>query len=290
MNYVGNIYRPPSEAYSLLLQVTVGCSHNKCTFCNMFIDKKFYVKNIDEVLEDLREARNKYKFVDKIFLCDGDALCLSNKKLLVILQEIKTLFPECKRVGVYGSPLDVLHKTPEELVELYDNGIGIIYIGAESGDDEILKRIRKGVSSEELIKAVHMIEDSGIKASVTFISGMGGKKNWKSHAINTGKMISKMNASYVSLLTLMLDENVPLYEEIKSGEFEVLSPKEVVEESYLLLKNTNPTRDCVFRSNHASNYISLRGDLPADTSKLLSQLESAMDNLGILKSEWMRAL
>ncbi len=290
MNYVGNIYRPPSEAYSLLLQVTVGCSHNKCTFCNMFIDKKFYVKNIDEVLADLREARRQYSFVDKIFLCDGDALCLSNKKLLVILQEIKSLFPECKRVGVYGSPLDVLNKSPEELVELYDNGLGIVYIGAESGDDEILAKIKKGVNSEQLIRAVNMIEESGMKASVTFISGMGGKKNWKNHAINTGEMISKMNASYVSLLTLMLDENVPLYEEIKSGEFEVLTPKEVIEESYLLLKNSNPTKPCVFRSNHASNYISLRGDLPEDKDKLIKQLEKAMDNLGMLKSESLRAL
>ncbi|MDO5303731.1 MAG: radical SAM protein [Clostridia bacterium] len=290
MRYEGDIYRPPSEAYSLLIQVTIGCSHNKCTFCSMFKDKKFRVRNVDEVMEDLEMARKTYRRVDRIFLCDGDALCLANYKLVAILDKIKELFPECQRVSVYGSAKDVLRKTPEELKELYDKGIEMIYLGAESGSAKVLEAINKGVTPEQLIEAVHKIEASGIKASVTFISGLAGKAGWQEHAVETGKMITEMNASYVSLLTLMLDPRAPITEQIRSGELELLSGEEVVAETYLMLKNANPTKPCVFRSNHASNYVSLRGDLPRDKELMLSKLKLAMENTGMLKDERFRAL
>lgn len=290
MRYEGDIYRPPSEAYSLLIQVTIGCSHNKCTFCSMFKDKKFRVRNVDEVMEDLEMARKTYRRVDRIFLCDGDALCLANYKLVAILDKIKELFPECQRVSVYGSAKDVLRKTPEELKELYDKGIEMIYLGAESGSAKALEAINKGVTPEQLIEAVHKIEASGIKASVTFISGLAGKAGWQEHAVETGKMITEMNASYVSLLTLMLDPRAPITEQIRSGELELLSGEEVVAETYLMLKNANPTKPCVFRSNHASNYVSLRGDLPRDKELMLSKLKLAMENTGMLKDERFRAL
>lgn len=290
MRYEGDIYRPPSEAYSLLIQVTIGCSHNKCTFCSMFKDKRFRVRDVKEVLEDLEMARRTYRRVEKIFLCDGDALCLANSKLMVILNKIRELFPECERVSVYGSAKDVLRKTPEELKELYDNGVGMIYLGAESGSQKVLDNVHKGVTREQLIEAVHKIEDSGIKASVTFISGLAGRADWEEHAIETGKMISEMNASYVSLLTLMLDRRAPITQQIESGELELLSGEEVVAEAYLMLKHTNPTNPCVFRSNHASNYVSLRGDLPADKEMLMNKLKMAMENTGMLKDERFRAL
>lgn len=290
MRYVGNIYRPPSEAYSLLLQVTIGCSHNKCTFCSMFKDKKFYVRNIEEVIEDLEGARRAYRNVDKIFLCDGDALCLSNSKLLIILDKIKELFPECKRVSSYGSPLDVLRKTEDELIELKEHGLKMIYIGGESGDDKVLKAIKKDVNGEELIEAVQKIEASGIQASVTFISGLAGKEGWKDHAIKTGEMITRMNASYVGLLTLMVDPAAPIYDTISRGELQLLSGEEVIAETYLMLKHMNPTKTCVFRSNHASNYVSLRGDLPGDKDRMMAQLERAMADTGLLKDERFRAL
>lgn len=290
MRYEGDIYRPPSEAYSLLIQVTIGCSHNKCTFCSMFKDKKFRVRNVDEVMEDLEMARKTYRRVDRIFLCDGDALCLANYKLVAILDKIKELFPECQRVSVYGSAKDVLRKTPEELKELYDKGIEMIYLGAESGSAKVLEAINKGVTPEQLIEAVHKIEASGIKASVTFISGLAGKAGWQEHAVETGKMITEMNASYVGLLTLMLDPRAPITEQIRSGELELLSGEEVVAETYLMLKHANPTKPCVFRSNHASNYVSLRGDLPRDKEIMLSKLKLAMENTGMLKDERFRAL
>lgn len=290
MRYEGSIYRPPSEAYSLILQVTIGCAHNKCTFCSMFKDKQFRVRKLEEVLEDLDSARRQYRQVEKIFLADGDALVLQNKDLLVVLNHIAKNFPECGRVGIYGSPQDVLRKSHEELVELRDNGIGIIYIGAESGSDKVLKDIIKGATREELIKSVQMIEAAGIKASVTFISGLAGTTGWEEHAIESGKMISEMEPSYASLLTLITEPGAQMHKDIKEGTFKTLSPVDVVKETALLLEHVNVSKKCVFRSNHASNYVSLRGDLPQDKEKMLHQLKEAMGNTSKLKDDRYRML
>ena len=160
MRYVGSIYRPPSEAYSLLVQVTIGCAHNKCTFCTMFKDKRFTVRPEREVMEDLDEARTMYRCVDRIFLCDGDALCLANGKLLPILKRIRELFPECERVGIYGRAKDILRKGVEELKELVNNGLKIVYIGAESGSDIVLGHVNKGETRKEIIESVKKAEES----------------------------------------------------------------------------------------------------------------------------------
>lgn len=290
MRYEGSIYRPPSEAYSLLIQVTIGCSHNTCTFCTMFKDKKFRVRPIEEVFEDLEMARRAYPVVEKIFLCDGDALCLSNEKLMRILTRIAELFPECKRVSVYGTARDINRKSDEELKELLDAGMEMIYMGAESGSQAVLDKIHKDVTVREQIDAVKKAERVGIKMSVTFISGLAGLEGWEVHAISTGKMITEMNASYASLLTLMLDPAAPIMKEIESGEMTLLTPEQVVGETYLLLENAMPKKSCVFRSNHASNYISLRGNLPEDRQRMLAQLKVAMETTGLLKDERFRML
>ena len=292
MRYEGNIYRPPSEARSYLLQVTIGCAHNECTFCNMFKDKEFRVRDEEEVMEDLELCRRVYSYVRRIFLCDGDALCLSTDRLIRILDRIKELFPECERVGAYGSPKDVLRKTEDELKLLKEHGLAIIYIGAESGNEEVLRRMHKGATREEIITAVNKIEDNGMEASVTFISGLGGKELWREHAVDTGTMISAMRATYISLLTLMVERPAPLVDLVEEGKFEVLSPEEVVAETYLLMQNTDvdPEHPCVFRSNHASNYLSLKGDLPMDKDRFLSLLEAAAMDSGMLKDERFRAL
>ncbi|QIB70080.1 radical SAM protein [Aminipila butyrica] len=290
MRYEGNIYRPPSEAYSLIVQVTIGCTHNKCTFCSMFKDKTFRVRQMEEVLEDLESARRHYGHVEKIFLADGDALCLSNSKLLVILKHIRRLFPECQRVGAYGTPQDVLGKSPEELAELRQHGLGIVYIGAESGSQKVLEAVNKGVSREQIIEAVKKIEAAGIKASVTFISGLAGPEHMEEHALETASMISAMEPSYVGLLTLMVEPDAPIYEDIRAGRFRVLTPEEVLGETALMLKNIQVTKPCVFRSNHASNYVSLKGDLPRDKERMMGQLKRAMENTGLIKDERFRAL
>ena len=290
MRYEGSVYRPPSEAYSLIVQVTIGCAHNDCTFCSMFKDKKFRVRDMKEVFQDFDMARKYYRRVERIFLADGDALVLATDKLVLILDYIKKLFPECERVTIYGSPQDVLRKTPEELIELRDKGISMIYIGAESGSDKVLKDVCKGATREEIITAVKKIEAAGIQASVTFISGLGGKDNWREHAIDTGTMISEMEPSYVGVLTLLVERTAPLHADIRSGKFELLSAEEVVVETSLMMENINVNKTCVFRSNHASNYVALRGDLPKDKEKMLAQLAHVMKNSRNLKDERFRAL
>ena len=256
----------------------------------MFKDKQFRVREIEEVIKDLEMARKYYRRVEKIFLADGDALCLSNNKMMQILNKIKELFPECNRVGVYGTPKDVLMKTPEELQELRDNGIGIIYIGAESGSPKVLELINKGATREEIIEAVKKIEAAGIKASVTFISGMGGPELMEEHAIETASMISEMEPSYVGLLTLMVEYGAPIYKDIREGKFTVLTAEEILGETALMLKNIDVKKTCVFRSNHASNYVSLRGNLPEDKDVMLAQLRRAMENTSLIKDERFRAL
>lgn len=290
MRYVGDIYRPPSEAYSLLVQVTIGCSHNKCTFCNMYKAKQFKVRRPEEVLEDLAWARSHYNRVERIFLCDGDALCLANHKLLVILDYIREHFPECERVTTYGRATDVIRKTDEELRELKEHGLKMVYIGAESGSQKILDKVKKGETREELIEGVQRLEKAGIKTSVTFISGLAGPEDWEEHAIETGKMIAEMNASYVSLLTLMLQPPAPLLEDYQQGKFKLLTPEEVLAETCLMLQYARPSKPCVFRSNHASNYVSLRGNLPMDNESMIASLKRCMEDRGLLKDERFRML
>lgn len=290
MRYEGNIFRPPSEAYSLLVQVTIGCTHNKCTFCSMYKDKKFRVRDLDEVIQDLKWAKEHYRRVERIFLCDGDALALSNNRLMPILEFISDNFPECERVTVYGRAKDALKKTDEEMRQLYEAGIKMVYLGAESGSEKVLKDINKGETRQEIIDGVKKIEASGMKASVTFISGLAGKDGWEDHAIQTGTMISEMQPSYVGLLTLMMEPGVPMADDIQSGKLRLLSAEEVMAETLLMLQNTNVQKDCVFRSNHASNYVSLRGTLPADREKMMALLKKAMNNHDMFKDERFRAL
>lgn len=290
MRYEGSIYRPPSEARSLILQVTIGCAHNKCTFCSMFIDKKFRIRKLEEVLEDLEYAKLHYGSVGRIFLADGDALVLKTEHLITILDEIKRLFPECERIGIYATPQDILRKTHEDLKRLHEHGLGIAYVGVESGSDKILKDIKKGVTRDEIIEAGKKINASGIDLSITLISGLGGKDNWKEHAVESGKIISEINPKYVGLLTLMLEPNTELYRDIQEDKFDVMTPEEVLYETEEMIKNINVSEESIFRSNHASNYLSLKGTLPADKERLIQQINSAKQHTGMLKDERFRML
>ena len=290
MRYEGDIYRPPSEAYSYILQATIGCAHNKCTFCSSFKAKKFRIRSLEEVFEDLDMARNYYKRIERIFIADGDALVCKNSYLLAILGKIEELFPECQRVSIYGRAKDILRKTPEELLELKAHGMGMIYMGVESGNQEILDKIHKGETRQEMIDAVHKAEGLGIPMSLTFLSGIGGRKMWRENAIDTGTMISEMEPSYASFLTLMVVPGTPLHEEMMKGEFELLRPDEVLKEAQLMLENINVTKKCVFRSNHASNYVSLKGDLPYDKNSMIDRLKTAQNHSEMWKDERFRML
>lgn len=273
MRYEGTVYRPPSEARSLIVQVTVGCAHNGCTFCTMYKDKKFYVRDTADILADFEEAAGMYGGrISRIFLADGDALGVDTAKLLEILAFIKEKFPNVERVSAYGTPKDVLGKEESELTALKDAGLKMIYMGAESGDDEVLRQVAKGVTAAEIAKAGQKLKRCGLLVSVTFISGLGGKARLAEHARESARLVNQMNPDYVGFLTLMLEEGAPILKRIRSGELELLRPEDILEEMTLFLQETD-SPGTVFRSNHASNYIMLKGTLNQDRESMLQQLE-----------------
>lgn len=289
MRYEGAVYRPPSEAYSLIIQATIGCSQNKCTFCSMYKDKKFRIRPVEEILKDLLIARKYYKHVKRIFLADGDALIIKMEDLRKILKTIKELFPECERVGVYGSPRSILGKSTKELLELRELGLGIIYLGAESGSDIILKNIKKGVNSAEIIQAGKKVVESGIELSITLISGIGGKELSKEHALESARVMNEINPDYIGLLTLLVIKGTELYDDVQNAKFQLLNPEEVLIETRELVSNLE-VDNCIFRSNHASNYVSLGGTLKEDKNLVLAQIDEGLKLKGLEKGEAFRRL
>lgn len=289
MEYEGIVYRPPSEARSFIIQITIGCAHNKCSFCNMYKDKRFRIRSMEEIYKDLNEARMMYGYVDRIFLADGDALVLSMKKLRDILAKINKLFPECRRISAYATPGDILRKSPDELKELKELGIGMLYMGIESGSDAILNEIQKGVTSSEIIEAGKKVKNSGIKLSTTFISGIGGEDKWKENARESAKVINAIQPDYVGLLTLMVEKGTQMYRDIDCGKFRLLSPEKVMLETRELIKNID-VDNCVFRSNHASNYVPLGGTLSRDKQKLIAMIDEVLKGQHGYKPEKFRML
>lgn len=287
MRYEGSVYRPPSEGMSLIIQATIGCSHNKCNFCEMYKDKNFRMRDLDEVIEDLEWARDRYRYVDKIFIADGDALIMPTDRLLIILDKIKSLFTECKRVAIYASPKSIILKSLDDLKLLKSRGLDMVYLGIESGDDEILEKVNKGATSEELIECGKKIKDSKIKLSCTLISGLGGKEKWEQHAKNSARVLNGIDPEYLGLLTLSTPVGTPIHDDVISGNLTLLTPSEVMTETYELIKGLNLT-NCIFRSNHASNYVNLGAVLGAEKDILLKDIEKVLDGKGNYKAEHLR--
>ena len=264
MRYEGTVYRPPSEAGSLIIQLTIGCARNTCTFCNMYKDKKFRIRPLEEVVEDLEMARSYYSRIKvrRIFLADGDAL----------IAKCKEIFPEVERISVYGAPKDILHKTPEELATLKAAGLDMVYMGLESGADEVLQAVKKGVTADEMIEAGKKVRAAGMILSMTVISGLGGKKLWREHALGSARVISAIKPEYVGFLTLMIEPGTEMYDQYNRGEIELLTPHEVLDETELFIRSVD-AEGTMFRSNHASNYIPLGGTLNGERDKILGQIE-----------------
>lgn len=275
MRYEGTVYRPPSEARSLIVQVTIGCAHNTCTFCNMYKAKQFRVRTMDEIMQDLQEASDDYGvFVQRVFLADGDALVLKTETLLKILDAIRRLFPNVKRVASYGTAQDILAKSEEDLIRLREAGLGIVYVGAESGDDEILRYIHKDVTAKQLIEAGKKLKRCKIQTSVTLISGLGGRGKVEEHALACATLISEMNPEYASFLTLRLYEGTPMYDDVVEGRFERITADEIADEMSIFLEHVD-SPGTVFRTNHASNYVVLAGNLNEDIPQMMRTLEDA---------------
>lgn len=289
MKYFGSVYRPPSEAYSLIVQVTYGCSHNTCAFCSMYKDKKFAVRPLPEVLEDFRTARKLYPRVEKVFLADGDALVRKALELETILDTIRELFPECRQVTCYASPASIRIRTDEELRTLRAKGLTMVYMGLESGCDDVLKRMHKGHMSDEIVAMGKKARAAGMALSVTAITGLGGPELLERHAVETARALNAMNPEYIGMLTLMVEPGTPLYDWVRDGEFQLLSQIQVLRETRLLVEHLD-SPGSVFRMNHASNYLVLRGTLNADRQAMLDEIDRAEQDLSRLRPEEWRGL
>lgn len=288
MRYLGKVYRPPSEAYSLIVQVTYGCSHNGCAFCDMYDDKHFSMRPMDEIREDFEMARRVYSRIERVFLADGDALMRKTSDLLEILGLIYGLFPECQRVTCYASPTSLQIKSEEDLRLLCSRGLKMVYMGLESGCDEVLLRMNKGHTAASIIAAGQKARRCGLQLSVTAISGLGSRQLWREHAVGTAQALSAMKPEYIGLLTLMVEPGTPLASWVQEGSFHVLTAPEILQETELFLQHID-SESSVFRMNHASNYLTLRGTLNQDREALLARVQQGLAGHG-LRSESMRAL
>lgn len=288
MRYEGQIYRPPSEAYSYILQVTVGCSHNACSFCNMYLEKDFHIRPLKEVLEDLAMARRAYRYVQRIFLADGDALIVKTEALLEILETIRRLFPECERITSYASARDLLLKSPEELESLQKAGLDMVYLGLESGSERILKAINKGVTVEETVQACLKAKDAGIRLSITQITGLAGQEGMEENAVESARALSRIQAEYIGLMTLTLRRGTKMTEDMEKGLFHRLTPKQIMEEMRMLVAHLD-SEGSVLRSNHISNYVQLKGTMNRDKDRMLAQLDKALAS-GRLENEYIEYL
>jgi len=289
MHYEGNIIRPPSEANSIILQVTVGCSHNSCTFCGAFRDKKFYIKESKIVDDDIHFAAQYCLRQKTVFLADGNALVLPQEELVELLNRIKQKLPQVRRVSLYANARDLLQHSVDELKELKRLGLQRIYMGLESGHDPTLKAIAKGDDSKTIIAAACAARDAGLFLSVTVLLGIAGIKHSLAHAKATALALNAMQPNQVAILTLMILDNTPLARLVNSGEFIIPERKELFIELRTLIEHLQLTRS-QFQANHASNYFSLDGRLPKDKEKFLSFINDAISGNMHLKPENYRAL
>ncbi len=275
------LYRPPGEWKSYLLQCTIGCSNNQCTFCGMYKEKKFRVRPVEEILEDIGMALDYYgPGLRRVFLMDGDAIIMRTEDLLKILEKLYRTFPKLEKVTLYAGPRSTLSKSPEELKALHEAGLSRAYLGVESGSDTVLKFIRKGVGAETMLRAGRALVEAGIDLWVTVILGMTGANgeggDWEEHIRSTARMINEMKPRHLSAMTFAPAKGTPLGEDVLAGRFEVCSPDHILEECRLLVEllDVDPLH---FTSNHASNYLPLKGGLPEDREKFLSLIDQALE-------------
>lgn len=290
MDYVGHVIRPPSEAYSMIIQVTVGCSHNMCTFCGTYKEQKFYCKDLKRIKRAIDEASH-YRY-RRAFLADGDVLVLPTETIIEIMTYIKSKNPSIERIGVYGNVKAVLKKSLSELKELKDAGLGIVYQGIESGNETVLRRIRKGALPHKQLITAQKIKESGILLSQTVLLGIGGIDLSIPHAIDTGKHLGSMSPHYASALTVMLLPNTALYRDFVQGKFILPDKFGLLRELKLMIENMDVSDRCFFTSNHASNYVPIRATFPDEKKQVAALLEHIITTKdeSALKPEYLRAL
>ena len=288
MHYEGECIRPPPEAYSILLQVTLGCSHNKCTFCGTFKNKRFQIKDDDIILSDILFASKYMKNQDRVFLMDGDALIIPQKRLMWIIEKIQEHLPWVKRVGAYANTKSIRMKSPQDLVTLRKAGLGMLYLGVESGDDEVRKRVLKGSDAQHCLEMGKRVKDAGIQLTTLVLLGIGGKERSLDHARATGEILSCIDPDFASALTLILIPGTPLCEEYERGIFKMPDEMGLLRELREMIEHTHVSH-CVFSSSHASNYLPIRAMLPEGKQEVLDMIDSALRGEFRLRPEWMRA-
>ena len=277
-DYSQPLYRPPSEAWSMIIQVTEGCSHNKCRFCYMYKCKQFRLKSKEEIINHIEWLKSVYgNKPRRIFLADGNVLCLKTEKLLESLQYIRKEFPKAERISSYSGPLDLLRKTDDELRAVREASLELLYMGVESGSGKVLSMMDKGVNQAQMIEAGQKAVKAGFKLSCMIISGLGGTQYMEEHAVESAKVISAINPHYFSLLRLVVEEESELAKDLEEGRFHLLTPLQILDENIILLENINLT-DCIFRANHVSNHINLAGTLNQDRDMLINKLKKVKDS------------
>lgn len=288
------VFRPPSEANSLILQATLGCSHNACTFCGSYRTKQFKVKPFTQFKAEVEQLAQQYKIQpQRIFIADGDAFVLSTQQLLDILNLLKKEFPGTERISIYASGTNVQRKTDAELTQIRDAGLEMIYIGLESGDDEVLQHVNKDITNQDHITACLRLKQAGFTLSPIIILGLGGKRWSNQHAIHTADTINAIDPPYLAALTLMLVPGTELHAQEKRGEFEAITPLEILKELRVIIDKLTGLSQCVFRTNHASNYLPLRGVLSRDRKRLLDIIDSVLSDPNAaerLRPEYIRGL
>lgn len=289
MHYDGNIFRPPSEANSILLQVTRGCSHNKCSFCRMYEGTRFSIKDDTVIMGDIEFAATYCRNQDRLFLCDGDALIIPHLRLVTILTAIRKQLPWVTRVGTYANTKSIKMKTPEQLAELRDLGLTIAYMGLETGDDQTLKALNKGADSSQMIAMGKKIRAAGIKLSITVLLGIAQQERSLIHARETGRVLSAIDPEFVGALSLMVVPDTPVYDDWQQGKFILLGAEEMLEELGEMLASTELSNG-YFHANHASNYLPIKAKLPEDKAATLKLIERTLQGKVNLKPEHMRAL
>ncbi len=269
------LFRPPSEGRSLIFQVTLGCSWNRCSFCEMYTSKSFRVRPFEEIAQEIRAAALSFPNTEKVFLADGDALVLSNKKLLPILALLYEKFPRLQRVTSYALPKNLLVKSIDELKELREAGLKMLYYGVETGDPLLLQKIQKGASSEQMIEGMLKAQEAGMLISTTNLLGVGGRKYSEQHVNNTAKLLSQVNPKYISFLTLMFPLGSERFIQAFGDDFEELNPMELLQELKWVVQHLE-VKESEFRSNHASNYLPLKAKLPQEKERLIDTIEQAI--------------
>jgi radical SAM superfamily enzyme YgiQ (UPF0313 family) len=286
----GIVIRPPSEAGSFLLQVTEGCSHNRCAFCVTYKFVRFARRPLSKLKDEIDLASSYKPSISRVFLCDGDAMCLGAEELVPVLDHLNLRLPRLERVGVYANARDILTKSPDELRLLESKKLGIAYLGLESGNDEILRRMHKGASAEEMVQAVCKARDAGIDMSVIVLLGLGSNDMSRQHAKDSAAAVSRMNPTYLSALTLMLLPGTSLYRDYTRGDFELMNPEGILQELRWFLEGVDVEEECVFRTNHASNYLPIGGKLPEDKDNMLAMIDRGLADSSLLRPESFRAL